>query len=170
MRERMLNAPVWVRALISGAMFGVLWVLYMRFVQGESWTVALAFGVLAGAFFGALFGPIQHRQLAGVRDAAARSPEGLSARVRRAASRGPVPAEPEIREAAHGLVVAQLRPLERQRIWGPAFFLLMAVLAVFEAVTQSPWWWLAVVFWISVAAGHRYALLRLRRRAELLRR
>jgi hypothetical protein len=170
MRERMLNAPAWVLAVISGTMFGVLAVLYMRFGQHESWTAALVLGVLCGAFFGALFGPIQHRQQGGVRDAAARSPEGLSGRVRRAALRGPLPAEPEVREAAHSLVVAQLRPLERQRIWGPAFFLLMAVLAVFEAIAVSPWWWLAVLLWIAAAAGHRYSLLRLRRRAELLRR
>jgi hypothetical protein len=45
----------------------------------------------------------------------------------------------------------------------------MAVLAVFEAITQSSWWWLAVVFWIAVAAGHRYSLVRLRRREQLLR-
>ena len=169
MRERLLHAPAWVLGLVNGSVFGVVWAAFMRFGDGQSWSTALVYGGVAGAVFGVLMGRVQHRQQQGLRDVAARSPEGLSRRVRRAALRGPVPAQPGVREAAHGLAVAQLAQYDRQRIWPTPFFLLVALLSAFLAVTDSPWWWVAVVAWIVAAAGHPYMRSRLRRRAELLR-
>ncbi|MGY2127991.1 hypothetical protein [Blastococcus sp. SYSU DS0617] len=169
MRERLLHAPAWVLGLVNGSLFGLVWAAFMRFGGGESWPTTLTYGGVAGAVFGGLRGRIQYRQQQGLRDVAARSPEGLSRRVRRAASRGPVPADPEVREAAHGLVLAQLAPLDRQRLWATPFFVLVALLSAFLAVTDSPWWWLAVVAWTVAAAGHPWKRARLRRRAELLR-
>ncbi|SOD95102.1 hypothetical protein [Blastococcus haudaquaticus] len=168
MRERLLRAPAWVLALVAGTSFAVLWALITR-VQGESWTAAIVTGAVLGVFFGGVMGPIQHRQNRGLREVAARSPEGLSKRVRRAAWRGPVPDDVDVRQAAHDVVLAQSAQLERQRIWGPALFLLMAALGIYLAVADDPWWWLSVPVWITAAAAHRVVLLRLRRRAELLR-
>jgi hypothetical protein len=168
MRNRLLHAPAWVLALVNGGTFGLWWVLYTRLIQEEGWTEALVSGGLLGLFFGAVMGPVLHRQNRGVREVAARSPEGLSRQVRRAASRGPVPAEPEVRRAAHELALAQLEPMERQRAWGPPFFLLMAALAVGLAVTGTGWWWAGAALFAAMAAGHRYQLVRLRRRAALL--
>ncbi|SEM12292.1 hypothetical protein SAMN04515665_13223 [Blastococcus sp. DSM 46786] len=168
MRHRLLQAPVWVLSVVTGSTFGLFWVLWSRLLEGESWSEALAVGGLLGLFFGAVMGPVLHRQNRGVREAAERSPEGLSPRVRRAASRGPVPAETEVRRAAHELALAQLGPLERQRAWGPPFFLFMAAVAVGLASTESAWWWLGAAFFVAIAAGHRYQLVRLRRRVALL--
>jgi len=169
MRERMLHAPAWVLAVVSGTIFGLFWVLWMHYGEGDSWTASLVQGGLMGLVFGAIMGPVQHRQQRGVREVADGSPEGLSKRVRRAAFRGPVPAEPTVREAAHGLVLAQLAQLDRQRRWASPFFLLLAALGVFQAVIDNPLWWLAVVLWTAGAVAHPYLRSRLRRRADLLR-
>lgn len=168
MRERMLQAPPWVLAVVSGTMFGSSWALWTHYGDGDSWTASLVPGVLLGLFFGAVVGPIQHRQQRGVREAAARSPEGLSRRVRRAAFRGAVPGEPAVREAAQGLALAQLTQLDRQRRWAPLFFLLMAIVSAVAATTGSPWWSLAVPVWTLAAAWHIWLRGHLRRRAALL--
>lgn len=169
MRERLLHAPAWALGVVNGSLFSLGWAAWTHYGDGESWTASLSYGAILGVFFGAIMGVVQHRQQCGVREVAARSPEGLSGRVRRAARRGPVPEEAEVRDAAHGLVVAQQAQLEKQRVWAPAFFVLLAVLGVFQAVTDSPWWWLVVVAWTVAAVGHPYLRHRLRRRAELLR-
>ncbi len=169
MRERLLNAPAWALGLVNGSLFGLFWTAFTRYGEGDSWTAALVQGGLMGLFFGAVMGRVQHRQQRGVRDVAARSPEGLSKRVRRAVLRGPAPEDPQVREAAHGLAVAQLAQYERQRRWASPFFGLMAVLTAFLAVTDSPWWWLAVGAWTAAAVGHPWLRRRLRRRAALLR-
>jgi hypothetical protein len=169
MRERLLHAPAWVLGLVNGSLFGLIWVLVTRFGDGESWSTAVAYGGIAGVVFGALMGRVQHRQQRGVREIAARSPEGLSRRVRRAALRGPVPEQPEVREAAHGLALAQLVQYERQRRWASPFFVLVALLSAYLAVTDNAWWWVAVVAWTVAAVGHPWMRSRLRRRAELLR-
>ncbi|MBN1094310.1 hypothetical protein JKP75_18190 [Blastococcus sp. TML/M2B] len=79
-----------------------------------------------------------------------------------------MPAEPAVRQAASGLIGAQLVHLDRQRRWAPAFFVLMGVLSAFLAITGSPWWWAAVPAWALAAAGHLWMRAHLRRRAALL--
>ena len=169
MRERMLHAPAWVLGVVSGTMFGLFWALWTHYGDGDSWTASLVQGALLGLFFGAVMGPVQHRQQRGVREAAARSPEGLSTRVRRASWRGPLPQEPEVRAAARDLVLAQLAQYEKQRVWGPLFLAVLAVLSLYLAAAESPWYWLGVVAWSAAAAGHLWVRTWLRRRAELLR-
>ena len=167
MREWMLKAPAWGLALVNGALFALFWAAW-TLLEGQSWTRAFTTAAIAGVFFGAMMGPVQHRQLRGAREVAARSPGGLPREVRRASWRGPVPSDPAVREAAHDLLRAQLEPIERQRRWAPPFFALLAALALFLALTDSAWWWLGVLGWAGVAVAHRYSLLRLRRRLTLL--
>jgi hypothetical protein len=167
MRERLLHAPAWVLGLVDGTLFALVWILLTRFGGGDSWSTAVVYGVVAGVVFGALMSRVQHRQQQGLREVAARSPEGLSRRVRRAASRGPVPEDPQIREAARGLARAQLGRYEQQR-WASPFFVLVALLSALLAVTDTAWWWLAAVVWIGAAVWHPYARDRLRRRVALL--
>lgn len=168
MRERLLHAPVWVLGLVNGVLFGLFWTAWSRYGDGESWTSSLATGAVLGVVFGCVMGVVQHRQQRGVRDAAVHSPEGLSKRVRRAAFRGPVPEQPEVREAARVLALAQLAQYERQRRWAPTFFVFVALLSAALAVTNNPWWWGAVVAWIIASIGHPWAQRRLSRRAALL--
>lgn len=75
-----------------------------------------------------------------------------------------------MREAARGLVLAQLEPMEEQRISAPVLFVIVAGVAVWLAVTEDPRWLLAALFFGGVAAVQRVKLLRLRlrRRAALL--
>lgn len=167
-RDRLLTAPAWVIGLLNGAVAGAMWVLINRVVWQETWAASALSGLLFGVVFGVITGPFQRRQWRGLREAAGRSPEGLSKRIRRAASRGPVPGDPAVRQAAHEVAVVQLRTFETQRVWGPGFLLVMAVLGVFLAVDGDPWWWVAAAAFVAAAVGHRWLLLHLRRRAEVL--
>lgn len=96
------------------------------------------------------------------------SPRAVGRRVRRAASGGPVPEDPDEREAAHDLAQDHLHVLERQRYWAPAMFALLAVLAAGVALTGPAWVWVTVPVWLVAAAGHRYLRARMRARVELL--
>lgn len=96
------------------------------------------------------------------------SPRAVGRRVRRAASRGPVPHDPDEREAAHDLALDHLDVLDRQRYWAPALFVLTAVLAVGVALTGPAWVWATVPVWLVAAAGHPYLRGRMRDRVELL--
>ncbi|WP_324274872.1 hypothetical protein [Blastococcus brunescens] len=168
MRERLIHAPVWALAAVFGGFFGLSWAVWSRFLEGQSWTRALVTAAIAGVLFGAMMGPVTHRQWRGARELAARSPGGLSREVRRAGWRGPVPSDPVVRQAAHDLLRAQLEPMERQRRWASPFFALMAVLALYLALTDSAWWWWAVAAWTGMAVAHPFTRRRLRRRAVLL--
>ena len=55
------------------------------------------------------------------------SPRAVGKRVRRAASRGPVPEDPDERQAAHEMALDHLREFDRQRYWAPALFVALAV-------------------------------------------
>ncbi len=96
------------------------------------------------------------------------SPRAQAKRARRAAARGPVPEEPEAREAAHELALAHLADLDGQRYWAPPLFVLTAALAVGLALTGVSWLWVTVPVWIAAVVGHPYLRAHARRRAELL--
>jgi hypothetical protein len=101
-------------------------------------------------------------------DADDQSPRAVGRRVRRAASHGPVPEDPDEREAAYDISLDHLRVFDRQRYWAPALFVATAVLSAGLALIGSAWWWVAVPFWLAVAAGHPYLRARVRHQAELL--
>jgi hypothetical protein len=149
MRERLLHAPAWVLGLLNGSLFGLFWTLSSRLVEDDSWTSSLIRGGVLGVFFGAFTGVVQHRQQRGVR--------------------GPVPQEPEVRAAARDLALAHLAQYDRQRVWGPLVYGAFALLSLFLAVADSPWFWLGVVLGVVAAVGHLRTRSRLRRRADLLR-
>lgn len=97
------------------------------------------------------------------------SPRAVGRRVRRAASgSGPVPTDPDEREAASELAQDHLQVLDRQRYWAPAMFVLLAVLAAGVALTGPAWVWVTVPLWLAAAAGHPYLRGRVRARVALL--
>jgi hypothetical protein len=96
------------------------------------------------------------------------SPRTVGRRVRRAASRGPVPEDPDEREAAHDLAQDHLRVFDGQRWWAPALFVATAVLAAGVALTGPAWVWVTVPVWLAAAAGHPYLRSRMRDRVALL--
>src|SRR3712207_9586473 len=73
-----------------------------------------------------------------------RSPRAVAKRVRRAAARGPVPADPDEREAAHELALDHLRDFDRQRYWAPALFVLLAAVWAGVALNGPAWVWVFV--------------------------
>ena len=88
--------------------------------------------------------------------------------MRRAASRGPVPEDPDEREAAHEIALDHLGVFHGQRYWAPALFVATAVLAAGVALTGPAWVWGTVPVWLAAAAGHPWLRRRMRARAELL--
>ncbi len=168
LRQRLLSAPRWVVGLISGLPFGTFMGVTSGLRHGR-WTQALIEGVLAGAFYGAVMGVVMHRRYGRYREALGSVPQSDVRRAAREARRGRVPDDPEARRAAYRLLNVQLGELRRQRRWAPAFLALMVVGSVFMAVTQTPWWWCAVPFWLAVLAVHLLLPRRLDRRLQLLR-
>ena len=96
------------------------------------------------------------------------SPRAIGKRVRRAATRGPVPVDPDEREAAHELALDHLRVFDRQRYWAPPLFVLTALLCAGLALTGVVWAWVLVPVWLAAAVGHPRLRDHLRRRAALL--
>ena len=97
-----------------------------------------------------------------------RSPRAVGKRVRRAASRGPVPGDPDERQAAHDLALDHLRELHRQRYWAPALFVAMAALWAGVALTGPPWVWGLVPVLLVAAVGHPWLRGRMRERTQVL--
>lgn len=97
------------------------------------------------------------------------SPRAVGRRVRRAASgSGPVPDDPDEREAAHELALDHLHVLDRQRYWAPAMFVALALLAAGVALTGPALVWITVPVWLAAAVGHSYLRGRVRARVDLL--
>ncbi len=84
--------------------------------------------------------------------------------------RGPIPPEPDIREAAHRIALQQRRELLSKRRLSAVTFAAITVLNVLLAMTTSPWWWLAVLLFVSLASWQLWWLpSHLARRADRLR-
>ena len=96
------------------------------------------------------------------------SPRAVGRRVRKAATHGPVPRDPDEREAAHDLALDHLRVFDRQRYWAPPLFVVTAVLCAGLALIGVWWAWALVPVWLAAAAGHPWLRGRLRERVALL--
>jgi hypothetical protein len=168
LRDRLLTAPRWVVGLISGLPFAAFMGVASGLRQGH-WTRALIEGGFAGVIYGAIMAVAMHRRYGRYREAMGGVPQRDVRRAVREARKGKVPQDPEARRAAYRLLSTQLGELRRQRRWAPVFFLAVLALTVFLALAQTPWWWVAVPFWLAVLAIHLVAPRRLGRRLELLR-
>ena len=168
MRKWMLNAPRWVLALVTGVPFGLWMVLFGRFFQDVSWTQALVSGGIAGVFFGAAMGVYLHRLYRRTREAVGDLSNAEIKRAGRASVRGPVPADAEIRAAAHGLAISNFDLLRRQRVWALPFLALMLGAGIFLTVTEGAGWWIPIAFCAILGAVTVYLPRHLRRRIELL--
>ena len=169
MREWFLRAPAWASIAVHGSAYGLVGALYASLRLDVDSTRGIVWGGVAGALIGVVTGLVQYSRNRGLRELAARSPEGLSHRVRRAAWRGPMPEAPAIRQAAHGLVVVRL---EREEGWrrnfGRVVLLLCALVVVVLVIAHSAWWCLAAAACLGLAVLDEGHLRRLHRREELL--
>ncbi len=169
MRDRLKPASVWQQALLGAVSFFAVTVLWVVVVRDGSLAEAVVRGAVVAVAFGALLALVERRRRRRALEEFDWSPRAVAKRVRRAASHGPVPEDPDVREAAHELVLDHLRDLDRQRYWAPALFVGMAGLSVAVALTGVPWLWGTIPAWTAAAAAHPYLRGYLRRREELLR-
>ena len=82
----LLRARWWQAGLVSAVPLGVVFTLVERLARGDSWTEALALGVVAGLLCGGVVGALT---TAGLREDADGMPPGTYARVERPPGAGP---------------------------------------------------------------------------------
>ncbi|WP_028921396.1 hypothetical protein [Pseudonocardia acaciae] len=175
MRWYLMNAPAWVLSVITGLAFGLLMTIAFALLSSAIWNTpatSLTFDIVAGAIggliFGAVMGPFAAMRYRHVRSVLGPlSAEDLAV-VLRAVARGPVPADPELRQAAGRLARLKLDDLRRNRVWTTLIFVLFLLLEVREAVVTSPWFWLAAVLFAYFILLQLWLPRRLRRRIERL--
>ena len=155
-----------VQALIAGVPFGIAMGLSAK-LGGAGWAGA-GFIATSGIPFGLIMGPWASRW----RRERAQAEAGLATdklrAARRAASRGPVPADPEVREAAIRIASHQLANILRHRIFRMLLGGVMLLATVGAAAAGSLW---ALVYGLAAAGSlyfHGYWPRQLKRRIELL--
>jgi Flp pilus assembly protein TadB len=168
LRQRLLSAPRWVLVVVSGIPFGAAMGVMGGLDRG-SWTQGLIEGAITGVAYGLLMGVVLRRQFGRYREAMGNVSQSDVRRAVRDARHGRVPDDPEARRAAYRLLSTQVGQLRRQRRWAPAFLLLMIAIGVLLAVTQSPWWWVAVPIWVGALTLHLVLPRRMDRQLDLLR-
>lgn len=167
-RERLLTAPRWVVGVVAGVYFGAFMGLQEGLLHGR-WADALIEGAIAGVAFGLFYGVFMHRRLGRYRKALGGVPQRDVRRATRETRKGRVPEDAAIRQAVYRVLDLQLGELRRQRLWAPAFFVLLFSLSVVLALTQTPWWWVTVPCWLGLLVMYLVLPSRLQRRLELLR-
>jgi hypothetical protein len=95
------------------------------------------------------------------------SPPGKFDAVYQASFKGPLPTDPEVREATARLIRYRVQRLDRTRWLNFPVFGLLSLLGIYLALTSTRLWWLAVAaFVLQIPIIYRRAH-RLQRRAEL---
>jgi hypothetical protein len=165
----LLRARWWQFAALSAALLAPVFVLLQRFLGHERWVPA----AIVGSVTAAVCGPILALMLTGrwrdMMAAAGPLAEEDRASVERAARRGPVPADPQLREAARRLAEDRLLTLRRTRTRALVTMSVFVVLTAASAVLRSPWWWIAVGVCVGMLAVGLTVPARVERRAALLR-
>lgn len=109
-----LRAPWWVRGCIDALLLMGALTLALRVVRHD-WHAALRFAVPFGVVCSAVASWRDRSTQRSWLAAAEPIPSGSERVVLRAASRGPVPADPEVRQAACRLAAARLRETEEEQ-------------------------------------------------------
>ncbi len=171
MRNWLLTAPWWALSLVTGAFYGVGMTVAGRFLEDESWPQAVVSGVLVGVFFGAAMGPFAARMNRRFREAAGDVPRDQLQRIARLARRGPVPEDPQVRQAAHRVALQQRDQLLAQRRWVLPLLGLIVAFLLWVALRDGggdPFSWFVIVILLVLVAAHLLLARHLTRQAELL--
>jgi hypothetical protein len=169
MREKLQDAPWWVWSLIEGVFFGSFMAVYFHAQGSGGWSGAIVGGLISGAAFGAVMGPFAARQRRTTLAAAGSLPARDLPVAGRAAMRGPVPHDPDVRQAAERLATQQLNEFSRFRWLGLSVFAAFTLLSTFLALTSSPSWWAATALFAVFEGLYLLLPLHLRRRVALLK-
>ncbi len=168
MRAWLTAQPVWVLSVVTGLPFAAI-MSVLNGLQGDGWATAVITGVLGGVVFGALMGPFFRRMVRRQDEALGVVDPGVERAAVRALRRGPVPVDPQVRAAAVRLIDHQLAETARRRWLSVVALVAFVALSATLALTQSSWWWLAVGFWLALAALTVQVPRRLqKRRTQLL--
>jgi hypothetical protein len=143
-RKKFQNAPWWVWSLTEGAYFGIFVTVFNHFQQSRSWTSAIGGGLIGGAIFGALKGPVSARQQRKFLALVGTLPVHEQRIAVRAVTRGDAPPDREVREAAARLATYRLNELSRTFAPTVVMFALLAVFCGVLALGSppAPWVWI----------------------------
>ncbi len=169
MRAYLLSAPRWLLGVIQGLFFGAGMTIFSLVTSDRDWTGAAISGLFGGVVFGCLMAPVAYRQNKAVREASGLVSPGHQRAALRASVRGPIPADPDIREAAHRIAAQQRREVLSKRPFTIVTFVAIGALNVFLAVTQSPSWWVSVILFGSLLGWQLWLPGHLARRQARLR-
>ncbi len=155
-----------VRVLLYGVPFGVFMGVFTtdRGHVASGWVSSIVAGVLFGLVMGSAH---RRQQLAREQRTAGLTTQNRTLAVR--ASRcGPIPGDPATRAAAAALTRDLLEQITSQRGKNLAVFGAFILLALVQALTSSPWFWLGVlVFAAAVVVQLREPRKLHRRLAQL---
>jgi hypothetical protein len=168
-RERLTNVPWWRRSLVKGALFGVLMTVVFHVRSSGGWTGDIIGGLILGVFMGAVLEPIARRQRRKVSAVASDLPARDLRVARRAVNHGPVPTDPNIRQAAARLAALQLNELSRFRWLGLIVSASLTVFSAYGALTSSPWYWIPTAVAAALLAIFLMGPGLVGRRIEMLR-
>lgn len=165
-----MRAPSWARGVLAGVVYGGCMVAWSRSQSDDPapLVVSLVIGLLGGAVFGLTMALVTARHERRLFQVGGRSLDGdQRLAVRRALMQGHLPEDRRLREAAVNLADSQLRPVNSP-ITTIALFAGFGGLAVWQAVSGEPLWWLGVAFWIIIGGVVLFGQRRDRQRAHRL--
>jgi hypothetical protein len=165
---RLSRAPWWVWSVVLGTVFGAYEVI-SNLIEGRRVVPALIGGLVGGAVFGALMGPFQARQSRRNLETFGSIPRADRRTVARAALRGPLPTDPELREATRRYARSVVdRNTPARRAWTAAVCLGFVVLSI-AVSSQGQWWFLLVgVLFGGLGIVGALTQTRIRRRLTML--
>ncbi len=169
-KYRLVRLPLWARGVVIGASFGGALFAYLRL---SDYSASLLFDVISSGIAAVVFAmllTLVARALERRIFDADGAPLNTDDRVRvlQAVDAGRWPQHERLQPAASRLVEQRLRRSEK-----PAFqmvvFGAMLALSVLNAMTEGPWWWCAVAFWLVAGPWSVLSNRRRRRSAQALR-
>ena len=153
-RRWIAQAPWWFHASLSGGLFWALMALYLRIGRDRDWAEAVVTSSPGGIFFGVVMGTVAVRQQRELRRAAGDAEYEQLAGLPLFGRRSALAARPDLREATARAQLHMKDRVIRQRRWAVPFFVVMAAVGVWLALTRSPWHWLSVVVLSGFLLGH----------------
>ena len=170
-RLYLIKAPARRAALIvgviGGSFFGIMMGLVYAFQNHDGTSAAAIAGLFTGATFGTFMGWRGTKQRQNMRaKVGAMSPEKYLAALD-AARKGPIPTDPEIREAARHIVAIRLQTVAKAPKTAIALFGFFVLLSAYQALTSDPIYWLGVPFFAGLGLFTYKQSMTTRHRAEL---